>query len=297
LPVLRGLSAQHRTLMGVAGFRGLASSVGLASILAGAACATAKNYLDPTGPRYTGDHSPSPTDARAAPIRVVTFNIEYGRRTEEATAALERYAPLRSPDVLCLQEMDSEGVDRMARALGFNYVYYPGNRDGKTSRDFGNAVLTRWPVERSWKVLLPHDSRILHRARAAVAVQVRTANGPLTVYSVHLGSPIGISGGQRKQQAQAILDDLRTRSGPVVIAGDFNSKSVGEAFVAAGFDWPTRDIGGTRGGHSFDHVFARGFISGEPADAGVVREAKEASDHRPVWALLQPPAEAPAEPR
>lgn len=295
--MLRGLSAQHRTSMRPAGLRDLAVGIGFAAALAAGACATARNYVDPTGPRYTGDHGPEPpAGPPGAPIRIVTFNIEYGRRTEQAIDALMRYGPLRSPDVLCLQEMDSEGVDRMARALGLNYVYYPGNRDGKTARDFGNAVLTRWPIERSWKVLLPHDSRILHRARAAVAARMTTESGPLTVYSVHLGSPIGISGGQRKQQAQAVLEDLETRTGPAVIAGDFNSKGVGEVFVAAGLDWPTRDIGGTRGSHSFDHVFARGFLASHVGDAGVVREAREASDHRPVWALLSPRPEGGAEP-
>jgi endonuclease/exonuclease/phosphatase family metal-dependent hydrolase len=45
-------------------------------------------------------------------------------------------------------------------------------------------------------------------------------------------------------------------------------------------------VGHTAGPFSFDHVVARGLTpAGDPA-AGVVREAKQASDHRPVWALL-----------
>lgn len=275
--------------MVLTGRRFVSRGVWLAFVLAGTGCATSRNYLDPSGPWYSGDHAPAPmVEVPAAPLRVVTFNIEYGRRVEEAISELKQYPPLRSPDVLCLQEMDAPGVDDIARALGLNYVYYPGSRDGKTGRDFGNAVLTRWPIEESWKVLLPHTSRILHRARAAVAVRVRAEGGPLTIYSLHLGSPIGISGGQRRDQARALLADLQTRSGPAVIAGDFNSKGLGEVFVAAGFAWPTRDVGGTRGSHSFDHVFARGFVAAQAPSAGVVREAKEASDHHPVWALLLP---------
>ena len=258
----------------------------LAALVSGS-CASAHNYLDQSGPSYVGNHASAvPVALEDRPLRVVTFNIEYGRRVDEAIVALRVYAPLRSPDVLCLQEMDAPGVSRIAVALGMNYVYYPASRDGKTGRDFGNAVLSPWPIETSWKTLLPHTSRLIHRGRAAVVARVLVGETPLLVYSIHLGSPIGISGGQRRRQAEAVLADLRARPEGAIVAGDVNSHSVGEVFEAAGLAWPTRDIGGTRGGHSFDHVFARGLAIALPPFAGVVREAKEASDHRPVWALL-----------
>jgi endonuclease/exonuclease/phosphatase family metal-dependent hydrolase len=105
-------------------------------------------------------------------------------------------------------------------------------------------------------------------------------------YSVHFGSPWGMGPGGRKDQAETVLQDAQPRPEPVVIAGDFNSKGVSQVFEAAGFSWPTRDIGHTAGPFSFDQVLARGLAPvGEPA-AGVVHEAKQASDHRPVWALL-----------
>jgi len=259
----------------------------LLALLAGApcACATAHNYLDPASPRYEGAHAATPPEAPST-LRVVTFNIEYGRRVDRAVADICAYEPLRDPDILLLQEMDAPGVELVARALGLNYVYFPASLTPKTGRDFGNAVLSPWPIREAWKIPLPHPSRILHQARAAVAATVEVGGRPVRVYSVHFGSPFGVSGGSRADQADAVIADARASEEPVIVGGDLNSHGVGKRFVAAGFSWATEKIGGTRGRFSFDHVFARGLA---PSGAGVVREADDASDHRPVWAVLAVP--------
>ena len=259
-----------------------ALAVGLAVLAAG--CGTASNYLDPHGPRYAGEHA-GPLPA-GADVRVVTFNIEHARRIPEAIAILREHAPLRAADVLALQEMDAPGTEAIARDLGLNYVYYPASRGPGDERDMGEALLTPWPIEESWKVALPHVTRVLHRSRAAVAARIRIGGRALVAYSVHFGSPWGMGPGRRREQAEAVLADAVNRPDPVVIAGDFNSKGVSRVFEAAGFSWATRDVGRTAGPFAFDHVVARGLAPvGDPA-AGVVREAREASDHRPVWAVL-----------
>jgi endonuclease/exonuclease/phosphatase family metal-dependent hydrolase len=71
----------------------------------------------------------------------------------------------------------------------------------------------------------------------------------------------------------------------VIVAGDFNSEWIlGEAFAGHGFRWLTRRVGPTISRFSWDHVAARGFQLVDCASAGVVREARHVSDHRPVWA-------------
>jgi endonuclease/exonuclease/phosphatase (EEP) superfamily protein YafD len=116
------------------------------------------------------------------------------------------------------------------------------------------------------------------------------------VYSVHLPSPLAISGGSRKDQLRALARDAATADGPVVIAGDFNSHDKVAELAKAGFAWLTRDVGATTrlrllgiglGGLSYDHVLARGLRLAEGAPAvGVVADNRGASDHRPVWAVL-----------
>jgi len=257
----------------------------VAVVAIGLACANAHNYLDPDGPRYTGGPGP-PVDAPAGrELRVVTLNVEYGQRIEEAIAALS-VSPLRSADVITLQEMDASGVASIAERLGMNYVYYPASRPAKTRRDFGNAILSPWAIESSRKVLLPGRSRGAEQARAAVYATVRIGAYGIGVYSVHLTSPFGMGGGGRARQADAVIADAEAMAIPVVVAGDFNSGSVGQRFAARGFTWITRTVGHTVGLFSFDHIFVRGLRLAEPASVGVAKAGPRASDHWPVWTLL-----------
>jgi endonuclease/exonuclease/phosphatase family metal-dependent hydrolase len=217
---------------------------------------------------------------------VVTFNIKYSRRIPEAILILRTQASLRNMDVLALQEMDAPGVQAIARAMGLNYVYYPASRGPGNERDMGEALLSPWPIEESWKVPLPHLMSVVHRSRAAVGARIRIDGRAVRVYSVHFGSPLRMGGGGRRDQARAVLTDALSSADPVVIAGDFNSKSVSRVFESAGFLWVTRDVGRTAGPFSYDHIVARGLTLAGSTTVGVVREAKEASDHRPVWARL-----------
>lgn len=256
----------------------------------GSGCGTAHNYLEPDSPRYAGGPGDAPRRAPEpdGPLRVVTFNVEYGRRIAEAIAAL-RANPLRRADVITLQEMDAPGAAAIAQALAMNYVYYPASVHPKTGRDFGNAVLSPWPIEESHKVLLPGRARVSHNARAAVAAVVRVDGRRIAVYSVHLTSPWGMGGGGRGKQAEAVLADAEKRAIPVVVAGDFNSSGIGKLFRARGFDWPTEKVGHSVGPFSFDHVFLRGFSTWPKTIAGVAKGGPQASDHWPVWTLVPRP--------
>lgn len=254
-------------------------------------CATATNYLDPRGPVYR-DSSHVAIEFDHA-IRVVTFNIEYARHVDRAIEALRSHPALRGADILALQEMDAQGVEAIARALGMNYVYYPISFHPKGRRDFGNAVLSPWPIDESRKLLLPHLSRFRKQVRAAVAARVRVEGQAVQVYSLHLGPPLTTSGGDRRRQAAALLADARSMRDPVIVAGDLNSYGIGEQFESDGFAWLTKHVGGSVRGFSFDHVFVRGLpLAG--AAAGVARDVRDASDHRPVWADLRVDQQKPA---
>jgi endonuclease/exonuclease/phosphatase family metal-dependent hydrolase len=266
-------------------------AMALTSALAAGCAAKAVNYEAPHEPKYEGREGAPPASPPRV-LRVVTFNIEYGQRVAEAVAALRAHPGLRWPDIVLLQEMDAPGVAAIARALSLNSIYFPISRDAETGHDFGNAVLSPWPIEESWKVPLPHLSRVVGRARAAVGARIRIGHRSLRAFSVHLGAPLGTTGGQRREQAATLLEHALATEGPIVVAGDFNSREVGVVLAQRGFQWISEKLGSTvRQGplrFRFDHVFARGlhrFAEG-PA-VGVAREVSEASDHFPVWALLE----------
>jgi endonuclease/exonuclease/phosphatase family metal-dependent hydrolase len=260
--------------------------LGLAlGVLSSLACATATNYLEPAGPRFESPfgevHSADPT------LRIVTFNIEHGRRVSEAIAGLAGHPELRGADVLLLQEMTADGVDAIACALSLNAVYYPASR--RKGRDKGNAVLSPWPIEESWKVPLPHLTRVVGNSRSAAAARLRIDGRLIVAYSVHLGSPLGLSPGRRRAQAEAVLADAnRDPQQAVVIGGDLNSRSVGRIFARDGFQWATSSVRRTIFLFSYDHIFTRGL--GKALGTGVAHEVSNASDHRPVWAVLPPRA-------
>lgn len=276
--------------------------------LSTAACAGALNYLEPSGPLYQGQGTEAalcPGDPNGATLRVVTFNIEYGRQIDRALEVLRGSEPLRRPDLLALQEMDAPGVERIARGLGLGYVYFPSGVHPKTGRDFGCALLSPWPLEDPRKIVLPHGARGSGLRRSAVAATLVRGTQRVRVYTVHLPSPLAISGGSRRDEVRVLIADASSSPLPVVVAGDFNSSDVGQEFVKAGYRWLTRDVRDTTrlalfgipvSEMSYDHVFAKGLLpAGGGAAAGVVRDNRKASDHRPVWAVLVPaPEGAPA---
>jgi endonuclease/exonuclease/phosphatase family metal-dependent hydrolase len=256
----------------------------VAAIALAAGCAPAISYLDPMGPRFAGSYA-----GRAAPptLRVVTFNVKYSRQPEAAAVVLEHDPRLARADVIALQEMDEAGTELIARALAMNYVYYPAGIHPVPGKHFGNAILSPWPMEDDAKLVLPHLGRVRKMARIAVAATVRPgAQPPVRVYSVHLGTPSGISGRARREQAAAIRADAAPHP-RAIVAGDFNSEWIlGQAFTSDGFRWLTRRVGPTVSRFSWDHVAAKGFRLLDCASAGAVREARHISDHRPVWADL-----------
>jgi endonuclease/exonuclease/phosphatase family metal-dependent hydrolase len=272
----------------------------LPAALAGSAmlagCTPARNYTDPRGPRYAGSFArPHPTPG----FKVVTFNIRFAREIERAKELFQRDEHLRDADVVALQEMDEVGTENLARALGYDYVYYPAAFHPTAGHDFGNAILSRLPIESDHKLILPHRSGLRGLQRVAVAADLRLSDTRLRVYSVHLSTPGEVTPQARVDQALAIAEDARGARGAVIVAGDFNARDlVGRVFQNAGFVWVSRDLGHTLRFFCWDHVFARGFGAPPASDRGIVVDNNGASDHLPVWAelLVLPPGSAASAP-
>jgi endonuclease/exonuclease/phosphatase family metal-dependent hydrolase len=253
-----------------------------------ASCTRTINLLDPASPRFTGEYAlQGHVSAATGPLRIVTFNVKLGRRIDRAIDVL-RSDSLRGADIIALEEMDDKGTDSVARALHLDYVYYPGSIHPTEHKYFGPAVLSPWPITRSRKILLPHESRTRHQRRTATAAEVVVRGLPIRVYGVHLETPAGGSDRAREDQMRTILADAADFRGPVVIAGDFNSYGIGVFLEHHGYRWLTRHLDPTISIFTWDHIFVRGLMPAGPDWAGVLRETNGASDHRPVWAVVVP---------
>jgi len=269
-------------------------SITLAAALA-VGCRAVVNYQDPTWPRYSGlppvraDATPA-ADGKSRTLRVVTYNVQWAKHIDRAIYVLKGREPLTHADIVVLQEMDPEGTRRIADALGMNWIYYPSAIHPKRGLDFGNAVLSRWPIVADRKLILPHVAGMRHAQRIATAATIMIDSTPVRVYSTHLGTPSDIRPSSRRDQARAIATDASAYP-LVIVAGDMNSHGIGKEFVAHGFAWPTEHNGFTTAIFRWDHVFLKGFAA-PPVDlkvTGIVRDTLGTSDHDPVWAVAQLP--------
>ena len=256
----------------------------IVGLVALGACRTGRDYPSPLGPRHAGvpaaaaDTSRTTTDT----LRIVSFNIEFARRIDGAIALLKTDKALQGADVVLLQEMDASGTERVARALGMGYVYYPAIHHRGTRRDFGNAVLSRWPIVEDAKLVLPHASRYAGTHRIATAATLRIGASSVRVYSTHLGTVSDIGSGRRREQLRAIVADAANYP-LVVIGGDLNDANTGVVAIDAGYEWPTRSGPRTTRFGRWDHIFLKGLKSPATAAAGTVTSAGDISDHSPIW--------------
>ncbi len=255
-------------------------------------CAATPNYLAPTGPSYAGDYATSTlSDDRL--FSVATWNIKYSDNADVAIRVLQETPEFQNLDALLLQEMDENEVDRMARAMKWNYIYYPASIHPRHQRDFGEAILSPWPITEAQKLLLPHYSPRNGQIRLAVRARLIMPSFQPLVYTIHTETAL-MAPERRRQQVEALLVDAKATRGPVVIGGDFNTitpwerRTLASMMMQAGFDWATQNAGATvykwGAGIGLDAIFAREMIVIEAA----VIPAAQVSDHQPLWALLTP---------
>ncbi|MEO5323828.1 endonuclease/exonuclease/phosphatase family protein [Mesorhizobium sp. CC13] len=141
-------------------------------------------------------------------MKLVTYNTQYGVG-RDGRYDLERIArAVDGADIVALQEVTrnfmrnnmADMVEGLARLLpDYFHVYGAAmdidfgmvGDDGKPANkrlQFGNMVLSRWPIVASRNLLLPRSRRISrgNLQRAALEALVMAPSGPLRVYSVHV---------------------------------------------------------------------------------------------------------------
>lgn len=229
-------------------------------------------------------------------LRVVSYNIRFGENLDQAAADLRADPRLAGADVLLLQEMQPEGCERLARELGYDYVYYPASIHPHHDKLFGNAILARGRILAQGFVPLPTTGPFAGTQRLAVWADVEFGARRLRVVSLH-ASTLMVPAEQRRGQIRRLVAALAPVEGPLLVGGDFNTVSAHEVRRLAQDlrrldlrearlgDRDTGDSGWWRWvGFSapLDHLFSRGLRAGS---AGVATGAT-ASDHYPVWAVL-----------
>jgi endonuclease/exonuclease/phosphatase (EEP) superfamily protein YafD len=248
-------------------------------------------YDSPTGPKYEGNFAVE-TPQNPQTVKVVSYNIDDGKNVAQAARELSMYNPLRGSDFFLLQEMDEFGTERIARELQCNFVYYPASMPKRTARNFGSAILSRWPLTNEEKLILPHKHPTNKQLRIAAKATAILPDREVTLYSVHTETYTVITR-HRKAQIETIVNDIGAGENAVIVGGDFNTVSgrsirrLKRLFGAIGLVRASSGAGTTVKKYytrpsAADHIFTRGFAV---KDRGSLH-ATMASDHFPVWVEL-----------
>lgn len=252
------------------------------------------SFSDPQGPRYAKlNIAAAHLEADKKIIKVVSYNIDLCKKIDSVRKFLQENPSLAGADIICLQEMNLAGLEFLSRELKYNYVYYPSAIHPGNNKDFGQAILSKWPIEQDQKILLPFSfqDRYIKIQKCAIGAVISVNNRKVTVFSAHLG--VIISPEHRKKQVQEIIAAIPPTAGRCVIAGDFNTyarihtQAVTETLARADFDLATENTGWTykywyllNHKTALDYIFYKGL---KLIRAGKISD-RSRSDHLPVWA-------------
>ena len=158
-------------------------------------------------------------------LSVLTLNIYHDRNNwpERLPLILQEVRGL-DPDIISLQEVIQKAdLDNqakvMADSLGYNY-YFTSVDDESSDKRYGNAILSRYPIEESHgEKLKPYDD-----SRTAAHVRVEAGGEMIDVYNTHLHH-MEENSDIRKEQISGLFDFIEETSGeePVFLMGDFNA--------------------------------------------------------------------------
>lgn len=165
--------------------------------------------------------APNPQPAAPGRLRLLTWNtlwdrydsdrIDTARRRPLLLAALQA----ADADVIALQEVEPELLAQL-RDAPWVRAAYTLNAAPDTAAPGGLVLLSRLPVrEAGSHRLAPH--------KAAVAIVVDTAAGPLAVAATHLSSDHSTDGaGRRQDELTRLAEGLADIAADLVLLGDFN---------------------------------------------------------------------------
>ncbi|MEU6703345.1 endonuclease/exonuclease/phosphatase family protein [Streptomyces wuyuanensis] len=171
-------------------------------------------------------------------MRVVTWNVwwRFGPWEKRRHAILAVLRELR-PDVVGLQEVWAKGDENLAQwlagELGLHWTWAASDaphrwrkRNGEPDVDFGNAVLSRWPIAGREVLRLPSNTRY-EDGRLVLHTRLDVPGGPpVPFFTTHLTSDPDASAVRCAQVRELVGFVARHRGDgphPPVITGDFNA--------------------------------------------------------------------------
>ena len=247
-----------------------------------AAAAAAVAIAVPLLSFFTAPATPEPQPAKVT-FRLMTYNVHQGFNASQIPALDEIVATIahESPDVLVLQEVvrgwmideQHDVLSVLAQRLEMYYTFLPAIGDL-----YGNAVLSRYPMEVVKRVPYAPGPTLRNQPRGALFVRI----GDLLVVGTHLDHN---SDGTfvRQDQVRTILREIGDATA-VIVAGDLNAEPADiemRLFDQSGFQDLGQAAGPTTIGEEpakrIDYVWGLGVVG---AQAHTTPPDNLSSDHR-----------------
>ena len=200
-------------------------------------------------------------------------------------------------DIIGLQEMRGKGTDPeyeeqtkiLAEKLGFEYYYFGQAIAVKGENPYGNAIISRFPIEEVDKIMIPDPVekkyKINYETRCIIKAKINVANG-FTLLSTHFGLNLD----EQENAVNTIVPNLESNN--CALMGDFNVEPDNAVLnpirekmfdTAELFDKPKFSYPSDEPNQKIDYIFTTRDVSVVCADIPDV----VSSDHRPHLATIE----------
>ncbi|MEX0585438.1 MAG: endonuclease/exonuclease/phosphatase family protein [Pirellulales bacterium] len=231
-------------------------------------------------------------------LRVLSYNIHHGEGIDRKLD-LERIARVIlsvEPDLVALQEVDCKaartgGVDQPAELARLTKMHVAGGGNiALQGGEYGNAVLSRWPIRRHENHKLPCFESGEQRGMLELEIDL-PGNQPLLLLATHLDHRP--KDPERLASVKAIAAMVSPRADrPALLVGDLNDLPESPVLAEVGKQWTrtndthlaTVPVGKTI--LQIDYILFRPSGRWKALETRVLDEAI-ASDHRPILAVLE----------
>jgi endonuclease/exonuclease/phosphatase family metal-dependent hydrolase len=237
--------------------------------------------------------------AGAERLRVLSYNIHHGEGIDRKLdlARIARVIRSAEADIVSLQEVDRKvartgGVDQPAELAQLTEMHVAfGGNIALQGGEYGNAVLSRWPIRRFENHKLPCFDNGEQRGVLELEIDLPGNSSPLLLFATHFDHrPKDTERLASVKALAAIVAKHADR--PAVLAGDLND--LPESPVVAELDkqW-TRSNRTLRATVPVGNpILQIDYVLFRPGDRWTVIETRVldeavASDHRPILAVLE----------
>ncbi|WP_437201751.1 endonuclease/exonuclease/phosphatase family protein [Planctomicrobium sp. SH664] len=239
-------------------------------------------------------------------LRVLTYNIHHAEG-EDLKIDLERIGKVIqecAPDIVALQEVDQQ-TNRSGKVDQLQVLSQATQLEGVFAKTldyqgggYGNALLTRFPIVAQRIHPLPEVFPSEPRNVLEVELQVPKLEAPLTVMVTHLDAVRDDR--NRHAQIAAINKLVETHPArPIILAGDFNASPDADIANPLRKEWQVavtprmRTFPARKPRLQLDYILTRPLNRWRILEARTIPELL-ASDHRPVFTVLELLPETPA---